>query len=424
MLRLAVCLLLLPLTRAAAADFSTATMRGITLGEAYSLSLARSEALAQQGQGVEFLRAAERVARSGFRPAASLNASQFYQDTPSSEASGSNASTSRRSGSVNVQYDVFSGMRDYLSLRAAAADTESARLALARARQSMYFTVASAYLDLYLAQAQIGVRQRQIEVAKGRIKELQERELLGRSRKSEVLAAQAGLAQYEAQLRQELGLERVAQQSLQFLSGLETDLAPAILPQPSPVALETCLAAITGRADIKAAAKTLESADLQVQVQRRQLWPTLSLDANYYFDRPTTYSGITWDFTAALQLPLYTGGKVPAQVSQAQSSRNMAALALELAQRQARTEVRQYYDKLRFALDTVSARENALALAQRNFEAQRADYRYGLVTNMDVLSAMNDALSGSLELQQAGSEASRAAIELEVAMGGPGEAAR
>ncbi|NLO91107.1 MAG: TolC family protein [Elusimicrobia bacterium] len=407
-----------------AEEFSTSTMRGINLGEAYSLSLSRSETLALQGQEVELLRGAEQAARAAFRPYASFNGTQFYQDTPSAGVSGSNTATSRRTGALNAQYDVFSGMRDYLSLRASTSDTESARLALSRARQVMYVTAGNAYLDLFLAQAQIRVRQRQIQVALDRVKELQERERLGRSRKSEVLAAEAGVAQYRAQLRQELGQERVAQQSLQFLTGLETDLAPQSLPGQDNRPLETCLATIDSRADILAAGKTLESADLRVQTQRRQLWPTLSADANYYLDRTDTYSGIKWDFTASLQFPLYTGGKVSAQVSQAQSSRNMAAISLELAKRQARTEVRQYYDKLHFAQATVAARENALDWAQRNFQAQSADYRYGLVANMDVLSSMNDALSASLELLQARAEESRAAMELEVAMGGPGEASR
>lgn len=51
-----------------AQEFSTAAMRPRTLGEACSLSLAKSGQLARQGEGIKQLEAAERLLSAAFRP--------------------------------------------------------------------------------------------------------------------------------------------------------------------------------------------------------------------------------------------------------------------------------------------------------------------------------------------------------------------
>ena len=121
-----------------AQEFSTATMRPITLSEAYMLSLAKSEQLAQQAEGISQLEAAERLLDASFRPSLGINASQSKQQ----------GSASATKGYLSGSYSLYSGMRDYISLKAAAARTKAAELDLARARQQLYLGVAQAYLNL------------------------------------------------------------------------------------------------------------------------------------------------------------------------------------------------------------------------------------------------------------------------------------
>ena len=53
---------------------------------------------------------------------------------------------------------------------------------LERARQQLYQSAAAAYLGLYLAQQQARIRLEQVDVTAARIKELQARADIGRSR--------------------------------------------------------------------------------------------------------------------------------------------------------------------------------------------------------------------------------------------------
>src|ERR1035437_5719281 len=64
---LAFCMMIVP-AALMAAEPSTAAVRVITLAEAYRLSLAQSETLAQSAEGVKALKAAERQIRSTFLP--------------------------------------------------------------------------------------------------------------------------------------------------------------------------------------------------------------------------------------------------------------------------------------------------------------------------------------------------------------------
>jgi outer membrane protein len=395
-------------------EFSTAAMRGITIEDAFLLALSKSESLAQQNEAIAGLEAAERALRSNFLPRLDFNGTRFQQDTPDSTVQ-----PSKTQGMFSIRQSLFSGMRDYLSAKAAGTQTEAAKLDMARARQSLYLNVARAYLDLLAAQWDIDVRNEQLKITRDRLEELRSRERIGRSRSSEVLAAQSQLAQDEAQLQNALGSERVCQQVLKFLTGAQEDMAPAHVSLPSPPAIDGFLRGAEARADISARRKDLETAATRVDIQGRQRWPSLDAEANYYIKRPHSSSGINWDALLTLQIPLYTGGQTGAQTDQASAAKRSAGLALTLVRRQAETEVRQAYETLIYSVSTTDTLSKAMKLARENTQAQIQDYKLGLVTNLDVLNAMNSLLQIRIQHYQAHLQAFWSSIRLDAAGGGP-----
>lgn len=397
-----------------AQEFSTATMRQITLGEAFRLALAQSERLAQQSEAIAGLEAAERAIRSNFRPRLNFDGTQFQQDRPDHSVQGS-----RTQAAFSAGQSLFSGMRDYLAARAAGTATEAARLDLARARQSLYLDLARSYLDLLAAQWDIEVRNTQFKITRDRLEELLGRERIGRSRPSEVLAARTQLAQDEAQLQNALGSERVSQQVLKFITGAQEDLAPRHVRLPLAPAIDAFLREAAARPDIAARRKDVETAATLAEIQVRRRWPSLAASGNYYVKRPAGLSSINWDATLALQVPLYSGGQTAAQIDQASAAKRSAELALALARRQAETEVRQAYETLIYSISMTNTLSKAVKLAQENAKAQTEDYKLGLVTNLDVLNAMNSLLQTRIQQYQAHVQAFWASIRLKTAAGGP-----
>lgn len=391
-----------------AQEFSTATMRPISLGEAYELALAKSELLAQQGEGIKQLEAAERLITAAFRPTFDINASEYKQQN----------SAAVTKGYLSGSYSVFSGMRDYISQKAAAARTGAAKLDLSRARQQLYLGVAQAYLNLLAAQREVLIRREQLGVTGKRIAELEARVDIGRSRKSEAVAVKTQLAQDKASYLNAAAAERRAQQALMFLTGLDKDLAPDWTPLRRGAALETYLAAALLRPDLAASSKALEASGYLLDLQDRNLWPTVTVSANYYvLRRPTPDPVNRWDGTLALNIPLYNGGAAQAGRQSAYAAKRASELAVQLARRQALTEVRSAYEEFKYSALQTASLEEALALASDNERYQEEDYKMGLVTNLDVLSALNTVQQTRLALSQARVQQTWTLIKLESAAG-------
>lgn len=404
------------------AALSSATTRPITLEEAYRVALQRNEQLAQNREAV-----AELIARidelwSSVKPRVSLVGSEIVQDSPGDLGgfAASFAAQSRPQAAVNVHQPLFSGLREFLAVKSAHASKESAELSVRRAEQRLYQDVAAAYLQLAAVQKEIVVRQDIAVLTNDRIRELRSRERVGRSRRSEVLASESQLSQVESEIAAARGRERVAQFNLRFITGLDTDLLPADVSVSTAPSLEDYLRRSLTRADVEAKRRDADAARYNIDIQRRQMWPTLAADANYYLKRPPGFlSDIKWDATLSASLPLYWGGAISAQTRQAEARERSARQALSLVERQADTEVRSSYGDLLSSLSILQALDKALSLARRNADAQSGDYRLGLVTNLEVLNALNTVQETRLRLDQARLNAYASLTRLEVAAGGP-----
>lgn len=393
---------------ALAQEFSTATMRPITMGEAYKLALAKSETLAQEAEGIKQLEAVENIISAAFRPSFGFNASQFKQQ----------GSPSATKAYFSGSYSLFSGMKDYIYAKAASALTGAAKMDLERARQQLYLNVTLEYLNLFSAQQEVFIRREQMGVTAKRITELEARADIGRSRKSEVVAAKTQLAQDKANYLAAATSERLAQQALMFITGLDTDLAPKEYALSREAALEEYLNLALLRPDLAASRKHAEAYNYLADVQDHNLWPTVGVSADYYVIRhPMPSPADRWDAGIALNLPLYTGGTARAQRDSAYAARRSAALAAQLAERQALTEVRSAYEERKYSSLQAASLQEALALASANARYQQEDYKLGLVTNLDVLSALNSVLQTRLALSQANVQQSFTLVKLETAAG-------
>ena len=391
-----------------AQEFSTSTMRAITLNEAFALTLAKSETLAQQAEGIKQLDAAERLIASAFRPSFDFNATQYKQQN----------SASVTNGYISGSYSLFAGMRDYIAAKAASARTGAASLDLERSRQELYLGVAQAYLNLFSVQQEVVIRRDQMDVTAERITELEAREEIGRSRKSEVVAAKTQLAQNKADYLNAAAAERSAQQAMMFLTGLGTDLAPVEISARGGEGLEPYLKSALLRPDLAARRKSLESYNYLADMQDHNLWPSVGVTADYYLLRsPMPSPADRWDGAIALNVPFYTGGTAQAQKDSAYAAKRSAAFSLQLAERQALTQVRSAYEEYRYSILQEVSLQDALALALDNARYQQDDYKLGLVTNLDVLSALNTVLQTRLALSQAKAQERLTLMTLETAAG-------
>ena len=395
--------------------------RPISLSEAFALTKKQSEILAIRKETIAEALALTRQIAARIKPHVSLYGEEFVQDSSDESTTGVANTFNRRDipeARIQASQPLFHGWREFLAFRAAKHVTRGYELQLRRAEELLYQDVAQAYLNLSNAQEEIRIRETILRTHQDRLKELKQRERIGRSRKSEVLAEETQLAILEADLTQAKSDEQVFQEALKFLTGLHENLRPLFLPLPPLPPIDLARQLYQSRSDVEAAREELASQDLRVSVEKRGYWPTIDLNGNYYLYRVGFQEKIKWDVTVAGSLPLYTGGEQKALIQQAEARRGSAAQSLYIAKRRAAMEIETAYKQLTSSLMIVHTLDRAVLLSNANIQAQGQDYRYGLVTNLDVLTTLNVHQDTALKLSNARHQATLYSVQLEVATGG------
>lgn len=398
----------------------------ITLAEAFNAALRHSEQLAISSEAVVELEARIREFTSRAGPQLSLNASELLQDVPNGEQ-GLLSVVNRRSlpeAKVSLRQPLFSGLREFLAVKAARAQSEAAALGLERAKDLLYLDVALAYYGLLKVQLEIRTRLAVTETAKKRVEELKAREALGRSRESEVLSAEVQLARIEGRIARARAEERAARETLFFITGLQplTESINLVEP-PLPSHLDPMkifLQCAAKRADVEAERHKLRSSEFDLNIARRSGWPTIGLDSNYYLKRTGFQKDIRWDALFSMELPLYSGGELRSGRLQAESRLRAARQALALAARRAELEIRSAYRDLESGLETAGVLEKAARLAEANAKVQSRDYSLDRVSNLEVLDSLNALQETRLDWERARVEALLAQARLEAAAERPG----
>ncbi|HNC73519.1 MAG TPA: TolC family protein, partial [Elusimicrobiota bacterium] len=163
--------------------------------------------------------------------------------------------------------------------------------------------------------------------------------------------------------------------------------------------------------------KDVEGRRLRVRYEKARHWPTLNFNGNYYTDRPAFYDAIDWDAKLTLAAPIYQGGTVAARTAEAVSELRQSEDELARLRRWAQTDVAQRHALWSAALDEVDAHRQAFEAADKSFRRHEEEYRLGLVTNLDVLQALNDRLAMKKAWDDARLNARRAYWDLRAAVG-------
>jgi outer membrane protein TolC len=394
----------------------------LTLDQAYQKALARSEALQITEEQEKFAKGRYDEAFSAIFPQINLSASELFRNSQDGfgNEGGIVPSGSRRRfrSSVSFTQPIFRGFREFLLADAAKFELSAAAQLIERRKQELFLEVATSYEQLRLNRADLKVLARTMETLGERIRELGEWVKLGKSKASEISAAEAERADLAALVEQVKGAEAAATEYLTFYLGDEASdyelTGPRLIPASST--LEQYVLKGRERADIRASANQLASLTKQVSVASRERLPAINLSGNYYpYQDPD--SAQDWDISVSLQVPLFDAGRISSRVSQQEALRRQGELNLQQLYRIAERDIRSSYAQLVAS----RAREKSLATlvadAEKSYESQRADYKLGIVTNIDVLQAIRQVEDAKRRLLAAGVESHINSIKLAVASG-------
>lgn len=369
----------------------------LSLEECYRLALVQSETVAIQKEAIS--RATAQIFNAASQGLGKVDfiIDRSFQDNQKSNLSGSSPYGSSL-GDPNIQESkftisqpLFQGFKAIGALTGTGSYRREQTEAWIRAKELLYMDVARAFYNVLRYEKEIEINQGIHELLGKRIKELEEREKIGRSRVSEVITAKTNLKVLEADLAGAQGALATVRYLLEFLTGTELGghkLEEETSEEVSSQTLTEHLRMAATRSDVKAAEQAVKTAWSGILVAQSGFWPTLTLDHNRYMRREGTLANLDWDTLFKFDVPLFSGGETVGQVKDSVSVLKQKKLSFSLAKRQAELDIKQSYQIWLSAKETNGLLKEAVQNAEKNYAIQSEEYTRSLVSNLDVLAAL------------------------------------
>lgn len=383
-----------------------------TLRETYARALRHSDSVAASAQSLRSAEALYRQALGSSLPELSLAHDTQWSQRPSGGAPGV-----QHDGMARLSWSGLTGYRELALIKSARATAAQREQLRKRAEQLLLADVAGAFFGLLQARENANATAELLGLAERRLRELQDRVRVGRTREADAIGQEVQVSALRAQLEESERQAQARSDLLAFLVRTPADPTADAQTPPPPGPLEDYLARLETRPDVRAALAAVEAARGELRAARSGHLPELGLQANRYGYRPASRENNRWDASLSLSLPIFSWGAVQASADAAAAALGTEEYALQAARRQADLELRNAHRDDSSALRQFEIRSRTAALAQRDYELQRNDERRGLVTSLEVLESLNRLNNARLAYNSALLDARLAAIALELAAG-------
>ncbi len=327
---------------------------------------------------------------------------------------------------VQMTYTVFNGFQNYNNVGASSAAVAAKRETLARNYQTIYQDVAQAFYNVLQYQGDMVVETDLIDALRARVDDLKDRVNLGRSRPAELLQAQTDLANAKVTYESQRGSMNAAKETIAFYTGVPSANLELKDTQafPTVAQLEAYVAQSGSRPDVLSELDTLRQQERLLSVAEGQLLPTITANGNFLASQDPASNNVDASMTLEASMPIFDGGLIAGQIHQNHEMVRQDRLNVENLRRTADQDTRTAYANFNASVAQVVVLREAATLAAKDFSAQVDDYRRGVVSNLDVLTALQDYQTARIQLHNANMQARLDLINLHVAAGtaarGPG----
>jgi outer membrane protein TolC len=395
----------------------------VTLGQCYTWARAQSEDLKIRQEDINKSQARARGAIGSALPEVDFRLTDTWQQ-PSGverlEAKGFSGFVEKNQleSRFTAQQALFSGLQEFSAEAGFRRERERDRLRLQRAERELFEKTAQAFYAAVGLETERANTAVAFGLSEDRLKELRDFLKLGKARESEVFTAKAHTAALKGELDRIDGNLFSARQELSYLTGQDLSARPLLDEAPLPAsapALDGVLPRARERSDLRAQREDVAARKMRIRYERGAFWPTADLTANYYTKRATFLKDIDWDVILDVDVPILSGGTVSAAVREAKADYHQAQFALQQLERWVEYDVVKTLGELEAAIQEVRSMDAAAQAARQSYDSLRKEYRLGLVTNLDVLQALDFLQAQQSDLDAARLKAKRLLIRLNVA---------
>lgn len=398
----------------------------------------RLNGLVDQGlsQNLDILQALERInqaeanvvsAGAGALPSLAVGVGHTESETNGSARSVPQTGTTSGDVSVSWLLDLFGQYRRskesaQASLDAAYANVDTVRLAYLSELVTFYVNARYFQERIAIARKNLASRRETLDLTKLQLEagaasrlDVVQAEGLVNSTLADIPGLEAGFRQAANHISTLLGLPA---------STLMADLQKGARQPITNRSVKTGVPAdlIRNRPDIRQAERQLAAAVAAIGVAESQLYPSISLSGSitpsYIRTSANSGSATTWGFGPSLNLPIFDGGALRANVKNRESAAREAYLVWKQTVLDAVEEVENALAAVTRDRQTVNALTATVRSYEEALELSTASYRDGASSLLDVLDAQRSVSSAQASLAQAVQQMANDFVALNVAVGG------
>lgn len=366
--------------------FPTFSMASLDIKTAYELALKR-EPMIRAGLQVQSANSRYDAIKGAALPQINLKAD--YSRLDDTGVTSSTFTKDPHNVSLELTQSLFRGGREYAELRKGKTTVESSQYEQQKTQFDLLNEVVKSFVEVQYYEVELKLRQEIQKLSIDRVNFLKERVRIGRSRRSELVSAEAQLASAQSDLDEAKTLLLTSREQLSFLTGQEVNIA--ILPIKNNIKIKTIddyLTKLSTSPNLQFEKLKVDLIKEDLNIAKSGHWPSLDLKGNYYLDRNGTTSQSDWGVTLSFTLPLFESGKTSSNIDQASYTLSAAESTYRYVNQQLERDVRTLYDSIKLSEDQVKSFSTSVELNQKNYQLQLKEYGLGLVTNLEVLQTL------------------------------------
>ncbi len=358
------------LTSAATAGAQTT----LSLQDALNRALQVNNTVERSRIDVDVAEQNRKLLLSSILPQVALNGSTIHNTKEVSFGSGADARTILPANDWNyrvvLSQPIYAGLREKRAYDQAKIGIVNARQGVRGTEDAILLRVASNYLSVANADANITIEKKNIELAQKRRTQSDAFFQAGEVTKVDVLRAETAIKAAQRLLAAAQQQREAAESALRADLDLTGDIAvtpPERVMEPLPEETVLVSKAQAARPDIAIAENNIHIAELEVKKQRGAYFPVVTFDAGF-IDQKAAFPASRYGYGAfRFNVPIWQSGQVESRIATAKEREHQARLLLEDAKIAAREDVHK-------AISDLNAADTTLQLAKEQLTAAEAEY--------------------------------------------------
>jgi outer membrane protein len=370
----------------------------LPLRKALLLANGRNEQLAIAGENYLQALIDRKRAVANFLPTLSLGAEHTQTATDNlSPGTASHQTNTFASARMNV----FNGGSDIANLKAKDATIAQQKQLLLDAQESLLVDVARVYYATLRSEQSTVVLENSLKVQEERVRDMQARAKAGVARPLDVYQTEASASAARVQWIDSRNQVAIGRELLIFL--LNAPVRDSVLvddyniPAGIPDLAGLHDSAEKNRKDLLASQAASDAARQQVEVVFGRYYPSVNVDFTALLSQHPA-EGPDWASFISANVPVFSAGRIEADLETAWSQFRQAELARQSLARQVTQDIEGTYRNFQSSNKRLAELQVQVTAAEQAFRQADQSYNIGFATNLERLVAQDQMLNAQLQL--------------------------